>query len=299
MFEEKINIGQDLLNVPMGDMIKDMAFAIAEAQLKLDSNSMEVAEMMGGLHSVEDPDTGETIFTDSRVFFGKEKVPMSRAVEIYNTSNSPSEKAIIETKLGSNVSRNYDLDVVEFNLGALEDSNLVFPDNKREDVYYKPKDNENFYKYDGVNTNYALIDEPEYATLTFTGANDDDIYIPQRLSMMELGFAPTFYQFVDTIIEVKISIKYSASQSTTKHTYDSQRKTVKNGSGWFFSRRRKRRRAITTSQVNGNFSQKFSYSAEGSSLLRTKLVPIPPPSILEERIQQQMEMARLEKLEVE
>ncbi|NJM78964.1 MAG: hypothetical protein HC854_03825 [Flavobacterium sp.] len=39
---------------------------------------------------------------------------------------------------------------------------------------------------------------------------------------------------------------------------------------------------------------KYSYSAEGSSLLQTKLVPIPPPAVLEERIQLQMEIAREE-----
>jgi hypothetical protein len=49
---------------------------------------------------------------------------------------------------------------------------------------------------------------------------------------------------------------------------------------------------VSTSQVNASYSQKYSYSAEGSSLLRTKLVPIPPPAILEERIRQQMELAK-------
>ena len=37
--------------------------------------------------------------------------------------------------------------------------------------------------------------------------------------MIELGFTPTFYQFVDTLIEVKIAIKISreiASSTTTK-----------------------------------------------------------------------------------
>ena len=43
-----MSIGQELLNVPMGDMIRQMAFAIAEGQMKLDANSIEVAEMMGG-----------------------------------------------------------------------------------------------------------------------------------------------------------------------------------------------------------------------------------------------------------
>jgi hypothetical protein len=40
----------------------------------------------------------------------------------------------------------------------------------------------------------------------------------------------------------------------------------------------------TTSQVDATYSAKYGYSAEGSSLLRTKLVPLPPPPILEERI---------------
>ena len=36
--------------------------------------------------------------------------------------------------------------------------------------------------------------------------------------------------------------------------------------------------------VSASFSSKYQYSAEGSSLMRTKLVPIPPPALLEERI---------------
>ena len=41
-------IGQELLNVPMGDMIRQMAFAIADAQVQLDESSLRVAEMMSG-----------------------------------------------------------------------------------------------------------------------------------------------------------------------------------------------------------------------------------------------------------
>ena len=36
----------------------------------------------------------------------------------------------------------------------------------------------------------------------------------EDLSLLELGFTPTFYQFVDTIIEVKISITMTASRHT-------------------------------------------------------------------------------------
>src|SRR5690606_19906690 len=48
-------------------------------------------------------------------------------------------------------------------------------------------------------------------------------------------------------------------------------------------------RTVQTAQVNASYSQKYSYSAEGSSLLRTKLVPIPAPTVLEQRIQRMLE----------
>ena len=62
-------IGQELLDVPMGDMIRQMAFAIAEAQIMLDQNSIDVAEMMGGLRTITD-ELGNVRFEDSRIFFG-------------------------------------------------------------------------------------------------------------------------------------------------------------------------------------------------------------------------------------
>ncbi|WVM90436.1 hypothetical protein UMZ34_09950 [Halopseudomonas pachastrellae] len=43
--------------------------------------------------------------------------------------------------------------------------------------------------------------------------------------------------------------------------------------------------------MDASYASKYSYSAEGSSLLRTKLSPVPPPPILEERIRAMMEEA--------
>ncbi len=57
-----MSIGRELLNVPMGDMIRQMAFAIAEAQVKLDESSIKVAEMMGGLRTIYDDDGNQIIF---------------------------------------------------------------------------------------------------------------------------------------------------------------------------------------------------------------------------------------------
>jgi hypothetical protein len=116
--------------------------------------------------------------------------------------------------------------------------------------------------------------EEREAFVTFDG---------KELSMLELGFTPTFYQFVDTIIEVKISLSMSY-QREYKRT--SSRSSVSASGGFYlfgggFSAR--------ASSVSASYASKYQYSAEGSSLLRTKLVPVPPPTVLEERIRSILE----------
>ena len=102
-------------------------------------------------------------------------------------------------------------------------------------------------------------------------------------SMLELGFTPSFYQFVDTIIEVKMSISMTSSESSSNSS------TVLNVRGkasvGFFSGKA----SLTATSVSASFASKYQYSAEGSSLVRTKLVPVPPPAILEERIRKLMD----------
>jgi hypothetical protein len=164
-------IGQELLNVPMGDMIRQMAFAIADAQLQLDESSLRVAEMMSGQRIDRNPDGTAGTPIDTRILFGGE-----------------------------------------------------------------------------------------------------------QKSMLELGFTPTFYQFIDTVIEVKIAVKISqevASSTTIKGEMKTSRLTFGNG-GISYS--------VTTVPVDATYSSKYNFTSEGSSLLRTKLQPIPPPAILEERI---------------
>jgi len=46
---------------------------------------------------------------------------------------------------------------------------------------------------------------------------------------------------------------------------------------------------VKASQVDATYSSKYSYSAEGASIMRTKIVPVPPPSVLEDRIRGFME----------
>ncbi len=85
-------------------------------------------------------------------------------------------------------------------------------------------------------------------------------------SLMALGFTPTFYQFVDTIIEMKmaISMKMEREFSVGAEVSASY--------------------MCVSASVNASYSQKFQYAAEGSSLMRTKLVTVPAPAIFESRI---------------
>lgn len=237
------NIGRALLDVPMGDMIQEMAMAIADAQIRLDENSIEVAEMMGGLKTITD-DNGNVTFEDSRVFFGTREITIGDAIAISNTTvaSDPEQHAKVRQ--------------------AIED----LPDS--------------IVTGDGAAVAFNAPDESVV------------VRIPTRVSMLELGFAPTFYQFVDTIIEVKISIKYTQEASSSSSV--SVKRTSKNRSfsgSFSFKRgfRARRNVNVNTTQVNAKHSQKYSYTAEGSSLLRTKLVPIPPPAILEERIRDILE----------
>jgi hypothetical protein len=281
---EKPKIGQELLDVPMGEMIKEMALAIAEAQMLLDENSIDVAQMMGGLQTITDDDTGEVLFQDSRVFFGKEKLSTTDAVNLYNSSTDVAVKQSIEAELGSGAFSVFSDHIVVTTLVSRGTDPSV--------VYQVGSD---YYVYTGSNTHKKVVYE-SIKKITVSASAPAFVLIPSRVSMLELGFSPTFYQFVDTIIEVKISIKYTQSGYKTTNTYTRNQDTIKTkqkNSLWRrlkFGKNKTKQKTISTSQVNGSYSQKFSYSAEGSSLLRTKLVPIPPPAILEERIRQQMEL---------
>jgi len=111
------------------------------------------------------------------------------------------------------------------------------------------------------------------------------IYLPNLLnpdgkdmvtSLIGAGFQPTFYQFTDTIIEVKMAI------SMNKTTEKAGSVSAKAGFGPF------------SAQVNASYSSKYSYSVEGSSLLRTKITPLPPNPFMTRILDMRAEMLQQE-----
>lgn len=155
------NIGQELLNAPLPEMVRSLGFSIAEAQFALDKMSVKIAQMMSGFKQTA---TGELV---------------------------KDESALIQLEQGG-----------------------------------------------------------------------------KSYSLLSLGFTPTFYQYVDTIIEIKMAISMSRSSEFS-------------GSASV-----KVRAFLFSASVNASYSQKYQYSAEGSSLMRTKLVTVPSPAILERRLKE-------------
>lgn len=94
-------------------------------------------------------------------------------------------------------------------------------------------------------------------TVTFVQAD------PIDMSLLQVGLNPTFYQFQEASIEVKMDIK------TTTSTETSVKVGLKAKVGfacWSASVR-----------VDVAHSRKFSKEVQGTSRLFTKMVPVPPP----------------------
>lgn len=86
-------------------------------------------------------------------------------------------------------------------------------------------------------------------------------------SLLELGFTPTFYQFVDTVLEIKVALSMSSETSTgTSESFKTK-----------------------STPVDATYANRFQYPVEGSSVLRTKLVTVPPPGLLESRVRELVE----------
>jgi hypothetical protein len=75
-----------------------------------------------------------------------------------------------------------------------------------------------------------------------------------------------------------------SSETSSKHSSTVVTAQAKGSVGFFSAKG-----SMKATAVSASFASKYQYSAEGSSLIRAKLVPVPPPAILEERIRRIMD----------
>jgi len=124
-------------------------------------------------------------------------------------------------------------------------------------------------------------------TITVTGVKVKTSFAdPTPLTLLQAGLTPTFYQFTEALIEVKISLK---STTDTEVKVDSgfefdQTVGLELGFGGgilggLFGGPSGKITSTThvATHTDISVSNKYSYSAEGSSVLRTTLKPVPPP----------------------
>lgn len=127
------------------------------------------------------------------------------------------------------------------------------------------------------------FDDGAGGTVPVTGVKVTmDAADPVKYTLLQAGLMPTFYQFTESIIEVKISISYQTETNVSREYNFSQETSVEAEGGFLFGSV-----SVSTtfsSSVNYKTSSTYSYSAEGSSLLRTTLKPVPPPPRLMPRI---------------
>lgn len=83
---------------------------------------------------------------------------------------------------------------------------------------------------------------------------------PVRMTLFQAGLSPTFYQFTEAVIEVKMSI--SIREGETEPSRPAIGTAIK----------------LHSSPVDYRTSNTFTYSAQGSSVLRATLRPVPAPS---------------------
>jgi hypothetical protein len=115
-----------------------------------------------------------------------------------------------------------------------------------------------------------LVDRGDGTTIPVTGVNiRASGATPVPFNLLQAGIQPTFYQFTQADIDVKLSISLKRVEESTRE------------SGPEAAPRSVRGEILGVqafaSSVNYRTSNTYSYSAEGSSVLRATLRPVPAP----------------------
>ncbi|MDN4590590.1 hypothetical protein DBA29_19065 [Xenophilus aerolatus] len=85
---------------------------------------------------------------------------------------------------------------------------------------------------------------------------------PVKTTLLQAGLLPTFYQFTEALIEVKMSVSLKQASATQTEG--------RPGFG-------KRGVIAFAAPVNFRNQSTYTHTAEGSSLLRVTMKPVPPP----------------------
>jgi hypothetical protein len=107
------------------------------------------------------------------------------------------------------------------------------------------------------------VNVPGKGSIPYTGAKMRASGVQTvPMTLLQAGLTPTFYQFTEANIEVKLSV---TMKKTADATVDNNGKTIP-----------AKTRAFAT-PVNFRTAATYSYEASGSSCLKATIKPVPPP----------------------
>ena len=179
-------IGQELLDIPFGEMLRNLAFAIAEGQLALDKSSIATLQHL-----------------------------LTTNVGLVTQVTEIIEPSVQQVQVGGQ-------------------------------------------------------------TLPITGASIRASGAqPVTMNLLQAGLQPTFYQFTEATLEVKLSISVKRTEESESETQPGNSPSNILVKGF--------KTRLFASSVNYRTSNTFSYAAEGASVIRATLRPVPPPPRLTPR----------------
>lgn len=91
----------------------------------------------------------------------------------------------------------------------------------------------------------------------------------EKKSLLELGFIPSFYHFSEINLNVKLALSSMEGEAFDVSVGATVGKPM-----------------VFGVSLNASYSNKYSFSANASSEVNTKIVSIPPPTILNEILQE-------------
>lgn len=146
----------------------------------------------------------------------------------------------------------------------------------------------------GIAQGQHLLDKESIEVTKLMGMPGTVTVGGESYSMIGAGFVPTFYQFVDTILELKMEVKVRAEESRVKRKKATTafKADVEAKAGWGWASVKVKASAAYTRSVDTTHAQKYSQDLAAQSLMRTKLVPVPAPDTLVDIIEAAREAAK-------
>jgi len=133
----------------------------------------------------------------------------------------------------------------------------------------------------------AVVNLPAIKLDGSGGLTGDEESIPT--SMIGAGFQPTFYQFAETVIEVKMAIMMTKESSYERRTEGEIKETTTRRTWWG-----RRSVSVRSTPVDATYSSKYNFQQEGSSTIRTRLVPVPPNPFMQRLLDMKAEAMQME-----